>query len=805
MVITYRRPGVYLEESLLVNPADVAGTVTVACFVGVTGKGPINEPTLCESWSNFVMTFGGFNPIATPTPVDPNNVTSLAFVGASPATLAALKASTTYGDGYYIGPDFDSGKYVVLQDTSLAHYLMPAFATNRKLVVAGSRYASDVNITASDATNAAKLAAGTTEVQTLTPTGTLSGGTFTLTVLGVTTGTIAYNATSVIIKAAIDAAIAGNTIAVAGGPINTTAVTLTYTGYGDVAQATVNTAALTGTNPVITPTTTTPGTGEGFAVSPTTAWTTGQAFYIENPDTVGADYAFYWNGTTWQPGVAGGGTAKANPGTWNVGPYPGTADPIPAAVPILSYLPFAVYSFFQNGGRFAWIIRSVSALDKGTSSSIDVNSPTGTGPELQSFTLVARSVGTWGDTIKYNLVTQSTVGTTDPQNVFALQVLIRNSEGKDEVVETWPSLSVRGTLSGTRRVDAVLNDPSTGSQYVRVVNMNDLRPQPAATTDAVALTGGVDPGTPDAATMVASANNVTKLEGPITLNICGYLSDAGAQDSIDAATKWVSATVASSTFPDRQDIFVVNDSAPPRIPGVSSSSYKTTIQSYLSQNTGDSYSASYGPWIVIPHPARIGTTLAIPPAGAVIGMMARIDATVGVFRAPAGVIAGLSNAVGVQTKFTDTELGDLNAQNINIIRSVVGAGICVMGGRTRKTYGTDRYVSARRTLIYIKEAMRRSTQFAVFENNDQRLWSALRMSGERLLRPLWEAGGLRGASAGQAYFIRCDDTINTPAVIQSGEVRMELGVALEYPAEFIIIRVTQFDQGTFTAEVQPQA
>ena len=100
---------------------------------------------------------------------------------------------------------------------------------------------------------------------------------------------------------------------------------------------------------------------------------------------------------------------------------------------------------------------------------------------------------------------------------------------------------------------------------------------------------------------------------------------------------------------------------------------------------GDSYSASYGPWIIIPNPQRVGTTIAIPPGGAVMGMMARIDATVGVFRAPAGVIAGLTNAVGVQTKFTDTELGDLNSQNINVIRSVVGAGICVMGGRTRKT------------------------------------------------------------------------------------------------------------------------
>ena len=81
-----------------------------------------------------------------------------------------------------------------------------------------------------------------------------------------------------------------------------------------------------------------------------------------------------------------------------------------------------------------------------------------------------------------------------------------------------------------------------------------------------------------------------------------------------------------------------------------------------------------------------------------MGVTARVDATVGIFRAPAGVIAGIANAVGVQTKFTDTELGDLNASNINVIRSVPGAGICVMGARTRKAIGVDRYVSARRTL-----------------------------------------------------------------------------------------------------------
>jgi hypothetical protein len=186
-----------------------------------------------------------------------------------------------------------------------------------------------------------------------------------------------------------------------------------------------------------------------------------------------------------------------------------------------------------------------------------------------------------------------------------------------------------------------------------------------------------------------------------------------------------------------------------------------------------------------------------------MGMMARIDATVGVFRAPAGTIAGLANAVGVQTKFTDTQLGDLNSKNINLARSVVGAGICVMGARTRKTFGADRYISARRLLISIKESLRRSTQWAVFENNDQRLWSGLRLTADRILRPMWENGGLAGASQAEAYFIRCDATLNTPSVIQSGEVRMEIGVALEYPAEFVVIRITQFDRGTFTSEVTP--
>lgn len=480
---------------------------------------------------------------------------------------------------------------------------------------------------------------------------------------------------------------------------------------------------------------------------------------------------------------------------------PGTSHPN-----VRSYLPYSVYSFFQSGGRSAYIIRAIpSAAGKGgTAATITVNGLDEEATILRAFKINARSVGTWGNRIKYNIGRQNPGA--DPEAVFTIQVILRNTEGVDEVVETFPSMSMKGTLPGTRRVDNVINDPYSGSQYIAIAEVNDAQ-QPSPTTSAVSLAGGVDPALPDAADLQSAAQLLGSVEGPINLNVVGYCNDVGKIDTPDWANSWVGTTIPSSFLPERQDIFIINDNAPPRVPGQSAAAYKALISnsSSLGANTGDSYSSSYGPWVIIQDPQRVGATLAIPPGGAVAGVMSRIDATIGVFRAPAGLIAGISNAVGIQTKFSDSDLGDLNSANVNVIRPMVGSGMCIMGARTRKSYGADRYVSARRTLIYVKEVMKRSTQFALFENNDQRLWLGLIMAADRILRPLWEAGGLRGNNAAEAYFIKCDDSINTPNVLAAGEVRLEIGLALESPAEFIIIRVTQLDQSTFTSEVRPAA
>lgn len=456
------------------------------------------------------------------------------------------------------------------------------------------------------------------------------------------------------------------------------------------------------------------------------------------------------------------------------------------------FLPYAVYSFFQNGGRTAYVIRATDSY--GATASADVTGAAGSGPSGSTptaFTVNAEGSGVWGDDITFTLEIQEAISSPITDVVFTIRVYVSG-----QLQEQFQNLSMSGKIQGARQALATINDPFIGSRFINLSNYDATTP-PAAVTIETSLSGGIDPDLPDAADMqTAAQDGVGKIDGTLVVNIVGHLK----KDTTSGDTVFVSGDILPSSFPDRNDLFIINDNVPPR-GAMSVATYQSVVENKAAGLGSDSYMSFYSPWVAVADPARIGGTIFVPPAGSVAGVIARIDATIGVWRAPAGIIASINNAAGVETKFTDVQQGDLNAKNVNIIRAVVGAGVAIMGARTRKTYGADRYISARRTLIYVTETLRQVTQYAVFENNDQRLWQSLIMTADRVLRPVWDAGGLRGNNPAEAYYIICDDTINTPAVIQSGEVRMDIGVALEYPAEFVVIRLTQFDRGLNTATV----
>lgn len=118
-----------------------------------------------------------------------------------------------------------------------------------------------------------EIEAGANEVQTLSTTGTPTGGTFTLVVLGQTTGTIAFNASASAIQTAINNALAvlgtGHTVTVTGGALPTNAP-ITFTGAQvsgrDIPAITVGTNSLTG------------GTSPVPAIAQTTAGRTGRKY-----------------------------------------------------------------------------------------------------------------------------------------------------------------------------------------------------------------------------------------------------------------------------------------------------------------------------------------------------------------------------------------------------------------------------------------------------------------------------------------------------------------------------------------------
>lgn len=90
---------------------------------------------------------------------------------------------------------------------------------------------------------------GTAEIQTLTPT-TVTAGTFTLAFGTATTAPIVWNASAATIQAALESlSTVGLNVICAGGPINSTPVTVTFYGAlaGNVALLTVNNTGLTGT------------------------------------------------------------------------------------------------------------------------------------------------------------------------------------------------------------------------------------------------------------------------------------------------------------------------------------------------------------------------------------------------------------------------------------------------------------------------------------------------------------------------------------------------------------------------------
>ena len=117
------------------------------------------------------------------------------------------------------------------------------------------------------------------------------------------------------------------------------------------------------------------------------------------------------------------------------------------------------------------------------------------------------------------------------------------------------------------------------------------------------------------------------------------------------------------------------------------------------------------------------------------------------------------------------------------------AGIVIWGARSlNSTDTTMRYVTDGLLNLNIKRSLFNGTQFAVFEPNNETLWSRVQATCKSFLETLRTQGALKG-TAEEAYYVTVNDTNNTNATIADGQLNIEVGYAPVKPAEFIIIKL----------------
>jgi hypothetical protein len=217
----------------------------------------------------------------------------------------------------------------------------------------------------------------------------------------------------------------------------------------------------------------------------------------------------------------------------------------------------------------------------------------------------------------------------------------------------------------------------------------------------------------------------------------------------------------------------------------------------IAQNNNALINASQTYSLIMQHVLQDANIL--PPSGAMAGIITTVDKSVGPWQSPANV--SIASAYDLTINLTGDQQGDLNVdtvtgKSVNAIRSFPGKGILVWGARTLDGNSNDwKYLSVRRTLIFIEQSCKVAAQAYVFQPNNANTWSAITAMLNNFLTSLWSQGALQGPSAASAFSVACGlGTTMTGDDILNGILRVTIKVAVSHPAEFIVITFEQQQQ-----------
>lgn len=473
-----------------------------------------------------------------------------------------------------------------------------------------------------------------------------------------------------------------------------------------------------------------------------------------------------------------------------------------------SCLGHAVRAYFQNGGAAAIVVRlhrKGAGKDTGTLT-------VGTGANMLK--LKAQNPGSWGGSLRA-AVDQDVNATAAARLGLAVTDLV--------------NLTVRDLASGTsevfRNVTHVPDHPrnlkrvlASESKLVLVDgDLANLRPAAtadpvssaeralaAATTDAERATASKDLATATAAALAAAPTDGDPLAGDDFVPVGAEADKKGLYallrtdlfnllyiPPLKASGGDLSPALvaeAAKLCEARRAILLLDSPEAWDSPAKARAGLDAV-------GTTSRNAALYFPRLRVPDPLREGQLVTMGAGAAVAGIIARTDATRGVWKAPAGLEATLTGVPALEATLTDLEIGQLNPLGINCLRVAPAAGRVVWGARTRE--GDDRlasewkYLPVRRLALFIEETLYRGTQWVVFEPNDEPLWGQIRLNLGAFMQDLFRQGAFQGKTPREAWFVKVDRETTTQSDIDRGIVNIHVGFAPLKPAEFVVLKIQQ--------------
>lgn len=187
----------------------------------------------------------------------------------------------------------------------------------------------------------------------------------------------------------------------------------------------------------------------------------------------------------------------------------------------------------------------------------------------------------------------------------------------------------------------------------------------------------------------------------------------------------------------------------------------------------------------------------IPLSGDVAGLCVRTDRLADPWFSPAGLNRGqIRNSIKLAFNPTKVQRDRLYSSNINPVVTFPGEGTVLFGDKTLLTRPSafDR-INVRRLFIVLEKAIATASKYLLFEQNDTFTRSQFRNLVEPFLR---DVQGRRGITD---YRVVCDETNNTPQVINSNQFRGDIFIKPTRSINFISLSFVATPEGVSFDEV----